>query len=117
MSEVSVSKAPSTKEFWESSELLRMVKRVADKTRKSAYAILGWLMVDVLTRISYQTHYVSEVGRASLNMLFLMSAPTGGGKSAARKVAKEHFAFALQNLFRLARVRQFQTPITSDSKS
>tara|TARA_B110000503_G_scaffold139448_1_gene227873 strand:+ start:4073 stop:5392 length:1320 start_codon:yes stop_codon:yes gene_type:complete len=93
MSEVSVSKAPSTKEFWESSELLRMVKRVADKTRKSGYAILGWLMVDVLTRISYQTHYESEVGKASLNMLFLMSAPTGGGKSAARKVAKEHFEF------------------------
>lgn len=80
-------------EFWDSRPLLRQVKLVASKTRKSPYAILGWLMVEMLTRLSYKVNYVSEVGTASLNMLFLMSAPTGGGKSAARRVAKEYFEF------------------------
>jgi hypothetical protein len=50
-------------------------------------------MVGMLTRISYKTSYVSEVGVASLNMLFLMSAPTGGGKSASRRVASDYFEF------------------------
>jgi hypothetical protein len=83
----------SVDDFWSSRELLKHIKLVASKTRKSAYAILGWLMVEMLTRIRFETHYVSDVGRASLNMLFLMSAPTGGGKSAARKVAKDNFEF------------------------
>jgi hypothetical protein len=80
-------------EFWSARPLLARVLIVASRTRKSAYSILGWLMVEVLTRIRYETSYVSEVGKASLNMLFLMSAPTGGGKSASRRVALEYFEF------------------------
>jgi hypothetical protein len=84
----------SAKEFWAARPLLAYIKKVASKTRKSEYAILGWLMVWVLARIPYKTVYKSDVGSASLNMLFLMSGPTGTGKSAARKAAKENFAFA-----------------------
>lgn len=81
-------------EFWDSRPLLKRIKLVASKTRKSPHAILGWLMVWMLTRISYETTYWSEVSKASLNMLFLMSAATGGGKSAARRVAEDNFNFA-----------------------
>jgi len=84
----------SAKEFWAARPLLAYIKKVASKTRKSEYAILGWLMVWTLARIPYNLVYKSDVGSASLNMLFLMSGPTGGGKSAARKAAKENFAFA-----------------------
>ena len=84
----------SSKEFWAARALLERIKLIASKTRKSEYAILGWLMVWMLARIPYYCFYTTEVGSASLNMLYLMSAPTGGGKSAARKVAKENFKFA-----------------------
>jgi hypothetical protein len=84
----------SQKQFWTARPLLERIKLVASKTRKSEYAILGWLMVWMLARIPYNCFYKTDVGSASLNMLFLMSAPTGGGKSAARKVAKENFKFA-----------------------
>jgi len=83
----------SDEEFWAARPLLKHIKLVASKTRKSPHAILGWLMVGMLTRISHETCYQTEVGPASLNMLFLMSAPTGGGKSAARSVAKLNFEF------------------------
>ena len=84
----------TAKEFWASRPLLAHIKKVASKTRKSEYALLGWLMVWTLARIPYNCVYKSEVGSASLNMLFLMSGPTGTGKSAARKAAKENFTFA-----------------------
>ena len=93
MSELTPDKTYTETEFWNARPLLRHIKLVASKTRKSPHAILGWLMVWMLTRISYETTYVTEVGKASLNMLFLMSAATGGGKSAARKVAEDNFAF------------------------
>lgn len=93
MSELAPEKTYSETEFWNARPILKRIKLVASKTRKSPHAILGWLMVWMLTRISYETTYVTEVGRASLNMLFLMSAATGGGKSAARKVAEDNFIF------------------------
>jgi hypothetical protein len=93
MSELTPEKYYSEQEFWNSRPLLKHVKLVASKTRKSPHAILGWLMVWMLTRISFETTYVTEVGRASLNMLFLMSAATGGGKSAARGAAADNFEF------------------------
>ena len=91
--ELTPNKKFSPEEFWNARPLLRRVLLVASRTRKSAYSILGWLMVEMLTRIRYETCYVSEVGKASLNMLFLMSAPTGGGKSASRRVALQYFEF------------------------
>ncbi len=94
MPELTPDKTYTEKEFWDSRPLLKRIKLVASKTRKSPHAILGWLMVWMLTRISYKTTYWSEVNEASLNMLFLMSAATGGGKSAARKVAEDNFVFA-----------------------
>ena len=93
MPELTPDKTYTEKEFWNARPLLKRIKLVASKTRKSPHAILGWLMVWMLTRISYETTYMSEVGKASLNMLFLMSAATGGGKSAARKVAEDNFVF------------------------
>ncbi len=93
MPELNPDKTYTAQDFWNSRPLLKRIKLVASKTRKSPHAILGWLMVWMLTRISYETTYVTEVGKASLNMLFLMSAATGGGKSAARKVAQDNFVF------------------------
>jgi hypothetical protein len=80
-------------EFWTSREVLKFVKLIANKRRKSPYAILGWLFVEMLSRISYSTNYVTAVGKASLNMILLISGPTGGGKSVTRKIAKEVFDF------------------------
>lgn len=94
MEELIPDKSLTDQEFWNSRPLLQRVKLVASKTRKSPHAILGWLMVWMLTRISFKTTYISEVGKASLNMLFLMSAATGGGKSAARGAAADSFKFA-----------------------
>ena len=93
MKELTPDKIFTEEAFWNARPLLMRIKLIASKTRKSPHAILGWLMVWMLTRISYDTTYVTEVGKASLNMLFLMSAATGGGKSAARKVAQDNFVF------------------------
>ena len=93
MSDLIPDRSFSEKEFWKARPLLEYTKLIASKRRKSPYALLGWVMVFMLTRVSYQTSYVSAVGAASLNMLFLISGATGGGKSAARKVALEVFEF------------------------
>ena len=93
MSDLIPDRRYSEEEFWKARPILNFTKLVASKRRKSAYALLGWVMVFMLTRVSYKTSYVSAVGAASLNMLFLISGATGGGKSAARKVALEVYEF------------------------
>lgn len=77
----------SSEEFWESRPLLRNIKWWASYTVKSPYAILAWAMVQMLSRIPYDTYYVTKTGKNALNMTLVVSGDTGTGKTAARHLA------------------------------
>jgi hypothetical protein len=74
-------------EFWNSRPLLKNVKWWASRTVKSPYAILAWIMVRMLSRIPFDTHYVTKTGKNTLNLTVNISGDTGTGKTAARKIA------------------------------
>lgn len=79
----------SPDEFWESRALLKAIKWWASDRVKSPYAILVWVMVQMLSRIPYNTFYVTKTGANSLNMTFNISGDTGTGKSASRHLASD----------------------------
>jgi hypothetical protein len=83
------------KSFWASRPILVFIKRLADAKMVSAYALLGWVIVQRLTMISYKTRYHSYKGKASLNMILLISGPTGIGKSIAKDLVEEFFDFGI----------------------
>jgi hypothetical protein len=74
-------------EFWSSRPLLKNVKWWASRTVKSPYAILAWVMVQMLSRIPYRTKYITKTGGNPLNLTVNVSGDTGTGKTAARKIA------------------------------
>jgi hypothetical protein len=74
-------------EFWNARPLLKNVKWWASRTVKSPYAILAWVMVRMLSRIPYDTNYVTKTGKNTLNLTVNISGDTGTGKTAARKIA------------------------------
>jgi hypothetical protein len=82
-------------QFWAARPILVFIKKLADAKMVSAYALLGWVMVERLTMISYKTRYQSFKGRASLNMILLISGPTGIGKTAAKDLVEEFFDFGV----------------------
>jgi hypothetical protein len=86
-SELVPDKSFSEAEFWNSRPLLKNVKWWASRTVKSPYAILAWVMVQMLSRIPYKTQYVTKTGGNSLNLTVNVSGDTGTGKTAARKIA------------------------------
>ena len=79
----------SESEFWASRPLLRNIKWWASDRVTSPYAILVWAMVQMLSRIPYDTYYVTKTGKTTLNMTFVVSGDTGTGKTAARHLAYE----------------------------
>ena len=85
--ELSPDKKYSPEEFWASRPLFRNIKWWASYTVKSPYAILVWAMVQMLSRIPYDSYYVTKTGKNALNMTFVVSGDTGTGKTAARHLA------------------------------
>jgi hypothetical protein len=77
----------TSEEFWASRPLMKNIKWWASYTVKSPYAILVWAMVQMLTRIPFDTYYVTKTGKNALNMTFVVSGDTGTGKTAARHLA------------------------------
>lgn len=86
-SELTPDRKYSAEEFWDARPLLRNIKWWASYTVKSPYAILVWAMVQMLSRIPYDTYYVTKTGKNVLNMTFVVSGDTGTGKTAARHLA------------------------------
>jgi hypothetical protein len=76
-------------EFWDARPILKAIKWWASDRVKSPYAILVWVMVQMLSRIPYNTFYVTKTGANSLNMTFNISGDTGTGKSASRHLASD----------------------------
>lgn len=87
MPELTPDKKYTAEEFWNSRPLLKKIKWWASYTAKSPYAILVWVMVQMLGRIPYDTQYITKTGGTSLNLTFVISGATGTGKTAARKLA------------------------------
>ncbi len=86
-------------EFWAARPLLSNIKWWASHTVKSPYAILVWAMVQMLTRIPYDTYYVTKTGKNALNMTFVVSGDTGTGKTAARHLAYEEKIFSFDGQY------------------
>lgn len=86
-SELTADRQYSAEEFWSARPLLQRIKWWSSYLTKSPYAILVWVMVQMLARIPYDTQYVTKVGGNSLNLTFVISGNTGTGKTAARKLA------------------------------
>jgi hypothetical protein len=87
--------AISKEQFWAARPILAFTKRLADAKMVSAYALLGWVFVERLTMINYKTTYRSYKPRASLNMILLISGPTGIGKSVAKHLVSEFYDFGI----------------------
>ncbi len=86
----------SESEFWASRPLLRNIKWWASDRVTSPYAILVWAMVQMLSRIPYDTYYVTKTGKTALNMTIVVSGDTGTGKTAARHLAYDGAIFSFE---------------------
>ena len=74
--------------FWDSREILRQIKRAAEYTTTSPYAVLASVLVRAVTCI---TPMVRTEGGGSLNLIVGVSGDSGTGKGAAETAAAAHF--------------------------